>query len=349
MRILLCDNSPLRFDIDTPYRAPLGGAQVSLALLARGLAKLGHTIVLLNRSGDGRVLDQVKHDHINRFDTYARGAHVVICNRFVPRGIERVKARRFYYAHDAYDRDHLVGSLHRRADDGGPLMRVLCVSHWQRDTFASERGADPALMHVLGNPIDHSLYRPNGARNSHTLIFAGIPYKGLAALPSLYRAITDRAGGASRLPLHVYSSFQLYQQGRVDRRWTTVFRQLSQMDGVYLHAPVSMPVLARELAGASVYVAPSTYHETFGRLHVEALAAGCIPVTLDVGANREIIGAHGCVIPDTTLDRDGAVDRFADAICDTLTGTTQQHRIAAAAAMEQWDYREVAKRFLALV
>ena len=47
MKILICDYG-LPFDLNTPYFKPLGGSEISILLLSKGLAELGHSVVLLN-------------------------------------------------------------------------------------------------------------------------------------------------------------------------------------------------------------------------------------------------------------------------------------------------------------
>ena len=52
MNILLLDNGQ-PFTLETPYIQPLGGAETSFLLLAKGLEELGYSVVLLTSATVG--------------------------------------------------------------------------------------------------------------------------------------------------------------------------------------------------------------------------------------------------------------------------------------------------------
>ena len=107
-----------------------------------------------------------------------------------------------------------------------------------------------------------------------------------------------------------------------------------------------MAQLAYELSTASLYVHPCTYHETFGRVFIESMAAGCIPVTVDNGANLEVIGN---VVHGSNILNKNVYTNFVDSIVERLDNDLSRERDECRKRSKSFDYIEIAKRFLSEV
>lgn len=342
MKILLYDRG-LPFNLSTPYSEPLGGSEMTLLLLARGLSELGHEVVLLNSSNYKEQQQNFELNNAAYFDYYARWSEVIILNRSVPEGIAGYWDKKtFYFTHDAYDQSHIIGWLMNYGAEYH-FHKVICVSEWQKRTFVDYLGLNPEQLVVLGNPIDYFLYKEDfsRSRNENKLVFAGIPYKGLEIVPDLFESIQAQSG--DNISLDVYSSFELYQAKQADQRYVNTYRRLEYMEGVKLHKPVSMKKLAEVFKGASLYLAPSLYHETFGRLYVEAMAGGCLPVVPDNGANREIVVDGGYVTNYPNIHHPEAFEDFVKTATALLKRDLNKERNRAERNMKKWDYKELAK------
>jgi phosphatidylinositol alpha-mannosyltransferase len=83
--------------------------------------------------------------------------------------------------------------------------------------------------------------------------------------------------------------------------------------------------LHRFSAGASVFVAPATGHESFGMILVEAMAAGVPVVASDIDGYREVVreGVDGLLVPP------GDASAVADAVGNVLADPALAERLAA--------------------
>jgi glycosyltransferase involved in cell wall biosynthesis len=105
-----------------------------------------------------------------------------------------------------------------------------------------------------------------------------------------------------------------------------------------------MKDLAYKFRQANLYIHPSLYHETFGRVFTECMASGCLPVALNNGANKEIIEDYGYVIDYPNIYNSEAFDSFIDKIVELLGKDLSDKRIEAEKAMYKWDYMNLSKK-----
>ena len=341
MKVLLFDNG-LPFDLNTPYHKSLGGSETSILLLAKGLAKLSHQVVLLSNITYNEEEPNIILSNFNNFDQYAKLSDIIIFNRSIPQEImNHLDKKLFYLSHDAYDQINIKWLM----NDGSEnlLNKIICVSDWQKNTFIDYLNADPNKLEVLGNPIDYSIYSGHAERDPNKLIFTSIPYKGLDFLPDLFSEIKLKSKN-QKLHLDVYSSFQLYGREEEDETFADVFRTLNNMEDVNLFSPISMVDLAYKFKQAGLYLAPSTYHETFGRVYIESMAGGCLPVTVDNGANKEIIENYGYVLDYANIRNLKCFESYVDLVCGLLNDDLYNKRVVAEREMKKWDYIKLAKK-----
>jgi len=342
MKILIVDNG-IPFDLQTPYNQCLGGSETTALLLAKGLSKLTHQIVLLTNAA---IKDQDGYlilDNINNFYEYAKMSDVIILNRFIPPTILDFvdDTKIFYIAHDAYDQQHIRWMMNHGAAQH--LNKIICVSEWQRQTIIEYMHVDPNKLIVLGNPIDYSLHNGYTKRDLNKLVFSSIPYKGLEIIPDLFNEIKIRSKNTD-LHLDIYSSFELYNDIEGDKQYEDVFRNLLNMKDVNLFKPISMKELAYVYKTANLNIAPSLYHETFGRIFVEAAASGCLTVCMDNGANKEVLKDNGIVLDFANIYNTEAFDCFVNKVCELLDKDLYSMRVKAERYMKRWDYMILSKQ-----
>jgi len=342
MKILIVDNG-IPFDLQTPYNQCLGGSETTALLLAKGLSNLTHQVVLLTnavtKDQDGYLI----LDNINNFYEYAKMSDVILLNRFIPPVImDFVSTTKvFYIAHDAYDQQHVKWMMNLNAEQH--LNKIICVSDWQRQTFIDYLKVDPNKITVLGNPIDYSLHNGYAQRDLNKLVFASIPYKGLEIIPDLFTEIKIRSKNAD-LHLDIYSSFELYGDSEGNQQYGEIFHALNNMKDVNLFKPISMKGLAYVYKTANLNIAPSIYHETFGRIFVEAAASGCLTVCMNNGANKEVLKDNGFVLDFASIFNTDAFDYFVDKVCELLDKDLYSMRVNAEREMKKWDYMILSKQ-----
>jgi len=342
MKILIVDNG-IEFDLETPYNKCLGGSETTALLLGKGLSLLGHQVVIVNNIQEMCHDKNIFIDNINNFYPYAKQSDIIILNRFIPQTImDFVKEKKvFLISHDAYDQPNVRWMMNANAEQY--LDKIICVSEWQKETFIKYLRVDPKKLTVLGNPIDYSLYCGYTERDPNKLVFTSIPYKGLEILPDLFDEIKLRSKN-DKLHLDVYSSFDLYGREEENEQFKSIYQRLNNTNNVNIFKPVSMKQLAYVFKTASLNLAPSTYHETFGRVFVEAAAGGCITVCMNNGANKEMIGNSGYVLDYSTIYNKEAFDKFVNEVCYLLTADLYNMRMQIEREMKKWDYIKMCKK-----
>lgn len=342
MKILLADNG-MNFDLNTPYVQPLGGSETSIILLAKGLKELGHQIVLLsNNNLDRQVYDNLILDNINLFDGYAEIADVIILNRFLPNSIQHlVQVKKvFYYSHDAYDQANIQWLIGENVEKY--FQKIFCVSEWQKQSFVKYFNCDADYFEVIGNPIDYSLHYGYAQRQENKLIFASIPYKGIEILADLFNDICIKS--KKDLQLQVFSSFSLYGREEENEQYGEYFNKLHNTKGVVLNESISMKDLAYEFMTSSLLIHPCTYQETFGRVFVESMASGCLPVTVNNGANKEVIQENGFVLDYPNIQNMKCYEAFVDKTCELLDSDLYGKRVKAIDEMKKYNYINICRK-----
>ena len=342
MKILIVDNG-LEFDTETLYTKCLGGSEVTAFLLGLGLSEIGNQVVIVNSNKSRQEAPNLIIDNINNFYPYAEIADIILLNRYVPPSIMDFigKKKVFYMAHDAYDQPNVKWLMNANAEQY--LNKIICVSEWQKNTFIRYMRVSPDKLTVLGNPIIYSLYQGYTERDPNKLVFTSIPYKGLNVLPDLFNEICIRSKN-DKLHLHVYSSFELYNRIQEDESYSNMFKNLMRTKDVYLYKPIPMNQLAFIFKSASLNLAPSTYHETFGRVFVESAASGCLTVAMNNGANKEIIGDNGFVLDYSNIYNNEAFNYFVDKTCELLESDLYSKRVKAEREMKKWNYTTISKQ-----
>lgn len=348
MNILIIDNGQ-SFGLETPYTQPLGGSETSVLLLAKGLAELNHSVVLLTSTTidiPQRIDNLILHNINSWKDVYDQSQIVIFNRSIIPEIVLSNDGKsKYYYSHDAYDQTHIVSTISHR-EIYNRLAKILCVSEWQKQTFVKYLGIPENKLRVIGNSIDPFLYMGYTERNKNKLIFASIPYKGINVLADLFNDICIKSHKKD-LELHVYSSMSLYGADS-DKEYEFDFDRLDKTSGVFLHKPISMRDMAYQLSTSSLYIHPSTYHETFGMMFTMSQAAGCLPVTVNNGAASEIINnkEDGFVIDRKTILNNKAYKEFVDLVVSLLDTDLYSNRLKAKESSQRWFYLNTAKRFL---
>jgi glycosyltransferase involved in cell wall biosynthesis len=220
---------------------------------------------------------------------------------------------------------------------------IVCVSDWHRTTMIAAYGLDAARVSVLRNAIAPSfeglfsdgdeLARAKAARP--VLSYASTPYRGLDVLLNHVFPEVRREFPAAEL--EVYSSMKVYQQGERGDLYAPLYEQCRQTPGVRYMGSVAQPALAEGLKRASILAYPSTFAETSCIAVMEAMAAGLMVVTTDLGALPETTRGFAALVPP--LNGTGTVQQFArgfrDRLKDVLQRQADEPAAFAAARYEQ--------------
>ncbi len=296
----------------------VGMAEASLIYVSRGLAKLGHRVVVFShvcpheQEYDGviwRPADMYNpracYDALILWDNseicqYDPCAHTVIlgarCNT------------------QPHLRDHY------RID------WAVMLSEWQRRTLCQQyRILSTEYSEVIGNGVDLNRYAEDIEPIPHRIIYCSSPDRGLHHLLKIWPGVKEAIPDAE---LHIFYSFSgfervKWQMNQYAAIWWYVKTHLDQ-PGVFNHGPVGRQALAREQQRASLMVYPSDLFvdgETFCTVILECMAAGTPTLISDATALPGVYGDAAAILPRPIED-----DQWVEAIVKLLTDDDLQQK-----------------------
>ena len=310
MKLLFVNNQPVRFNVETPAREPLGGTESCIAWLALQMAANGHDVTVMAELPPDTPawLGGVRHVSI------AAAADVAFFATGDFYAVIAVGALGLAQAlRQAAPRALHIAWLHALPDQPGmkPLAQMtpfidcaVFVSEYQRRGvgFAGAshvigNGIAPAFENLFGSAAELAAAKQNRAAYTTT------PFRGLHVLA--------RAFGAAQIAteLDVWSGMRVYQSS--DAPFEAVYAAARATPRLHLHDPVSQTELAQRLKPVSFLFYPCVYFETYCISALEAIAAGLKVIATDIGALKETTLGFADLMPAIGLSPDALVQGFA--------------------------------------
>jgi glycosyltransferase involved in cell wall biosynthesis len=346
MNWIFLDGIPWDYDIETPLLRPLGGSQSCLCYLAAALARRGHGVTALTATTSPRVVQGVQClglREIPRTVFQVPDSVVIVLNGPADmaaqlRPVLPPTVPLVLWAHHATDQP----AMQPLRNPMCPVQwdRILCVSPWQATTFVQELGVPPERIEVLHDAIAPAFERMFRSPSELELAKAGpprlaytsTPFRGLDVLLSCFPAIRREHPDCQ---LDVFSSMLVYGMPDDQDGYQPLYAHARALDGANYYGSVAQPDLARYMAKVSVLAYPNTFAETCCIAALEALAAGALVVTSDLGALRDTCSGYGRLIEPLGSQR--TADTFArDFIAATCAALTELKRDRAAFAARQF-------------
>jgi glycosyltransferase involved in cell wall biosynthesis len=308
MNWVFLDFIPWDYDVGTPLAQPLGGSQSALCYLARALAKRGDRVTTLTGTTKPRQVDSVQCLHYEGIPAEVFATEdtiVVVLNgpadvaRAIRGGIPPGRPVILWTQH-AHDQPAMHPLCDRALLD--LWDRVVCISDWQKSMFERELRVPSAKIDVLRNaigPAFESMFSSSDdlakakAKNVR-LAYTSTPFRGLEVLLACFPVLHRRHPTCW---LDVFSSMQVYGQPAKEDPYAPLYKQCESTPGVKYRGSVSQRDLAKELAGITMLAYPNTFAETSCISAMEALAAGLLVVTSDLGALPETCGGWARLTP----------------------------------------------------
>jgi glycosyltransferase involved in cell wall biosynthesis len=349
------------FDVTTPRHQPLGGSQSAMCYLATALARRGQRVTTLTGTTKPREVEGVRCLHYENFpaevfapeDTLTvvlngPGDVIQAVRPVIPR--ERPVILWTQHAHD----QPAMQSL-RDPACVAQWDRIVCISDWQKRMFQEAfkvpldrldvlRNAISPLFENMFRDVDHLSKAKAGALR---LAYTSTPFRGLDLLLACFPAIRRRHPACR---LDIFSSMQVYGQSSSEDGYQAMYDQCRATEGIDYRGSISQSELAKELAGVTMLAYPNTFAETSCIAVMEALAAGLLVVTSDLGALPETCAGWARLVPPAGPDRTReqfAIDfaRAADMALHELQADASQffrQRLAQSQAINDtytWDVR----------
>ena len=308
MDLVFFDPSGWDYDVATPTERPLGGSQSALCYLSAELAQRGHRVTLITGAArPGKVLGvwccAAARVPAEVFEQ-PRDALIVlngpadVATRL--RGKLHPDTPLVLWTQHAADQPAVKGLSHGSVRSDWDAL--VAVSGWHRDTLIKRFDLDPTRVMTLRNAIAprfESLFADEAHLRCEkagppVLTYTSTPFRGLAVL---IEAFPELRKFDPALTLRVFSSMQVYQHSAERDAYAALYARCRETNGVDYRGSIPQPELAAELRSATALAYPSTFAETSCIAVMEALAAGLLVVTTDLGALGETSLGYGVLAP----------------------------------------------------
>jgi glycosyltransferase involved in cell wall biosynthesis len=321
------------YDIATPRERPLGGSQSALCYLAAALARRGQRVTTLTGTTKQREIDGVRCISYESFpaDIFARPDTLSIVLNGPAEAIQAVRQvvprerPVFLWTQHAHDQPAMKGLRNSACVE--QWDRIVCISEWQKRMFHQELGVPLDRIDIQRNaigPLFEHMFRDvdhlsKAKAGKQRLTYTSTPFRGLDLLLACFPAIRRKH---ATCVLDVFSSMQVYGQLSTEDEYQTLYDQCRATEGIHYRGSVSQTELAKQLEGATMLAYPNTFAETSCIAAMEALAAGLLVVSSDLGALPETCGPWAKLIPPAAGGR--SKEQFAIDFARTVDGALQE-------------------------
>jgi glycosyltransferase involved in cell wall biosynthesis len=329
MNWVFLDFSKWDYDVATPLSRPLGGSHSALCYLAIELARAGHPVTVANGLKEPREVNGVRCMPLDNLTTEVfvpADTIVIVLNGpgDIARQLQPLPVRRPLILWTQHAHDQPAMAALRDPVNVSMWDHLVCISDWQKGMFEREFGIPADKIKVLRNavsPVFQNLFRDGtdlaeAKSGSLRLAYTSTPFRGLELLTTCFPPIFRRH---PHCQLDVFSSMQVYGQAAAEDPFQSLYNQLRSTPGIVYRGSVSQTELARQLVQTSVLAYPNTFAETSCIAVMEALAAGLLVVTSDLGALPETCAGFARLVPPVGPGR--GVEPFVIDFARTLDQT----------------------------
>ena len=335
MHIVFIDPTGWQYTVETPYERGIGGSQSALCYLAAELARLGHSITILNGSvaaSESRGVNIANISALNSPEFRSRIDIGVVLNLATAHVLRRdlhVSAPLVLWTGHAND----TPAIHdlRRQRERKSWNAFAFVSELQRQTFEKSFWIPSEKSRVMRNGVSPAFAECPDVPpwfvtgEAPILFYTSTPYRGLDILLDAFPRIRVAVPGTR---LRIYSSMGVYQVRPEEDGFRSLYDLARRMDGVEYVGTVGQRRLAQELSGAAALAYPSTYPETSCIVAIEAMAAGAEVFTTRLGALPETTQGHASMV-DWQPDKTKLAETFATMVIQTLRDMRENPEAAA--------------------
>ncbi|WP_161958055.1 tetratricopeptide repeat protein [Azospirillum palustre] len=292
----------------TPRHRPLGGSQSALCYLTEALAAAGHAVTLVNGTRAAVTVRGVRCLPIAsvRLEDLCDFHVVVFLNGCDREFLLRLRAtlgggcKLILWTQHAIDQP-AVANL---ADAGlrDCLDGIAFVSQWQMDGYLNAFPFDPTVCRVMRNgiaPAFATLFGPDedilaAKAWPPILTYTSTPFRGLDVLLDSFPLIRAAIPGTR---LRVCSSLEAYQVSAGQDPFTALYQRCRETEGVEYLGGLGQVELAGAMREATCLAYLNRFAETSCIAVLEALAAGCLVVSSQLGALPESGAGFARLIP----------------------------------------------------
>lgn len=271
----------------------IGGAETAITLLTRELANRGHVVKLFNDVPERSTLEWGNGLRVDHYPRRELPEHLQ-CDVFVTFRnpsqylIQSPAGLKLFWSCDQQTSGNYTTDIFPH------VTGTVCISDYHAMYLHQRWGLQAERTVVIGCPINHADYEPHADKDPLQFIFCSVPRRGLEYMPTVMREIRAALPDAK---LTITSDYRLWGQAHP---LNDEFRLM--LRGEDFRGMVSREELIKLQNSAMAYPYPCTYEEAFCIAVAECAAAGAIPITTDIGAVAQTVGASGVIVGPPTAD-----------------------------------------------
>lgn len=283
-RIVFMCQGNYKFSDESWEGKGVGGAEASLILLTRELAKLGHQVDVYNDPEKRGTHNGVHYYDVKEF-RYTDYCDVFVVYRNVIEYIDQVNSPlKIFWSCDQRTNGNFNLNVFPYVD------KTICISDYHKKYFTDNYEVKAENIQVFDLGVQLSDYETDVKKVPGKVIFCSVPRRGLNELSKMWSNIKAQVPNAS---LYITSDYRLWGMDEpLNEEFQETFRHLPD---VHFLGKVSRKELVQHQLEAEVMAYPCIYDENFCIAAAECMAAGAIPVTYDIGALKTTIKDGGII------------------------------------------------------
>lgn len=192
----------------------------------------------------------------------------------------------YLWVHDVFPSFEFIQS-HRTKFKG-----ILSLCEWHKNIISTEFSVPLEHIKTTRNAIEPERFKQDVSKIPYRFIYSSSPDRGLSYLLQIFPEIHKKYPEAT-LQIFCNSKFIFPKDLEI----------IKQTEYIFLNERVNQEQICIEYLQSDVWFYPTDFTETYCITAVEAQAAGCLCVTLDIGSLKEIVKDRGVVLEGNIKDK----------------------------------------------
>ena len=300
MRIVFMCQGNYKFSDATWEGKGTGGAEASLILLTRELAKLGHRVEVYNMPEQLGEQSGVIYHKISEF-RYSDYCDAFICFRNPIGCVDQINSPcKIFFSCDQYTVGNFNHNVFPYYD------KVVCISEFHKKYFETHYTSwKEGQIEVIGLGVQLADYEKPVVKKKHKVIFCSVPHRGLYHVLDQWDKLRVFYPD---LELYITSDYTLWGGNADDESYR---ERAAKSKGIHYLGKIGREELVKHQMESELMVYPCVYDENFCISAAECIAAGAVPVVMKTGALGTTVGKSGVMVKkDDVLGWAGEVMRL---------------------------------------
>lgn len=279
--VFMCGYAYEEWTPDSIHTTGIGGSEEAVINMAKELHTMGYNVTIYNTIMQEKTFDGVVYKPWWEFNPKDK------CDFFIGWRFETIfdqeinATKKYLWLHDVVQEEEYTPERLKNID------KILVLSHYHRTNLPS---IPDEKFFITSNGVDISLFEKEVKRKPFSMIYTSSYDRGLQQLLEMWKDIKKEIPEATLDIYYGWGNFDIRYADNPERKlWKQYMVSLMQQDGVKEHGRVSHQKIATAMLSSEIWAYPTTWLETNCITGLKAQMAGCIPVTIGLGALPETV------------------------------------------------------------